>query len=100
MLLLYNEARNSLDFSIARRGEEQARSSHRMAVSAHRLNLLAAFFFPIATLTALFGVNLRHGLETGGVWSDEGFGEELTGATSMADWCLRKRGHILIGECL
>jgi hypothetical protein len=34
-----------------------------MAVSAHRLNLLAAFFFPIATLSAVFGVNLKHGLE-------------------------------------
>jgi ABC-type polysaccharide/polyol phosphate export permease len=34
-----------------------------MALSAHRLNSLVAFFFPIATLTAVFGVNLRHGLE-------------------------------------
>jgi Mg2+ and Co2+ transporter CorA len=25
--------------------------------------MLAAFFFPIATLTAIFGVNLRHGYE-------------------------------------
>jgi hypothetical protein len=28
-----------------------------------RLNLLAAFFFPIATLSAIFGANLKHGLE-------------------------------------
>jgi hypothetical protein len=62
--LLYNEARNSLDFAVAQRAEAHAQSSYRMAVSAHRLNLLAAFFFPIATLTALFGVNMRHGLET------------------------------------
>jgi Mg2+ and Co2+ transporter CorA len=34
-----------------------------MAVASHRLNLLAAFFLPIATLTAIFGMNLRHGLE-------------------------------------
>ena len=34
-----------------------------MVVAAHRLNMLAAFFFPIATLTAIFGVNLRHGYE-------------------------------------
>jgi hypothetical protein len=27
------------------------------------LNVLVAFFFPIATLTAIFGVNLRTGLE-------------------------------------
>ena len=61
--LLYRQTRNSLDFAMARQAEEHAQSSHHMAVSSHRLNLLAAFFFPIAALTALFGVNLRHGLE-------------------------------------
>ncbi len=61
--LLYNEAKNSLDFAMAQRAEEQAANSHRMAVSAHRLNILAAFFFPVATLSAIFGVNLEHGLE-------------------------------------
>jgi Mg2+ and Co2+ transporter CorA len=61
--LLYNGARNSLDFAVAKRAEEQALASHQMAVSAHRLNMLAAFFFPIAALTAIFGVNLTHGLE-------------------------------------
>jgi len=62
--LLYSEARNSLDFSIAQRAEEQTKSSYQMALSAHRLNLLAAFFFPIATLATLFGANLTHGLES------------------------------------
>lgn len=61
--LLYKETKNSLDFAIAKRGEEQAANSYRMGVSAHRLNLLAAFFFPIATLSALFGANLEHGFE-------------------------------------
>jgi len=61
--LLYQDARNSLDFAIAKRTEEQALSSQKMSVSAHRLNVLAAFFFPIATLTALFGVNLKIGFE-------------------------------------
>jgi hypothetical protein len=61
--LLYNGTRNSLDYSLARQAEDQARSSHAMSVSAHRLNLLAAFFFPIATLAAIFGANLEHGLE-------------------------------------
>jgi Mg2+ and Co2+ transporter CorA len=61
--LLYTTTKNSLDFAIARRAEEQAQSSHQMAISAHRLNLLAAFFFPLATLCALLGVNLKHGLE-------------------------------------
>ncbi|MCU0960699.1 MAG: hypothetical protein MUF48_11395 [Pirellulaceae bacterium] len=61
--LLFSETKNSLDYLRAKRGEEQVQASHHMAVAAHRLNLLAAFFFPIATLTAIFGVNLRHGYE-------------------------------------
>lgn len=62
--LLYRETQHSLDFAIARRAEEQAKSTRRMALSAHRLNLLAAFFFPIATLSTIFGANLDHGFET------------------------------------
>ena len=61
--LLYQETKNSLDLAVAKKAEEQAASSLQMSVSAHRLNLLVAFFFPIATLSALFGVNLDHGLE-------------------------------------
>lgn len=61
--LLYTTAKNGLDYAIARRSEEQARASHRMATSAHRLNILAAFFFPVATLSAVLGVNLRHTFE-------------------------------------
>ena len=61
--LLYEHAKNVLEFEIARQAEQQAESSHHMAIAAHRLNLLAAFFFPIATLMAVFGANLRHGME-------------------------------------
>jgi hypothetical protein len=64
--LLYNDAKNALEYAVARRAEEQAESSRRMAVAAHRLNLLAAFFFPIATLTAIFGMSLPNGLEAFG----------------------------------
>jgi hypothetical protein len=61
--LLHTDAKNGLEFAIARRAEEQAHAAHKMAVSSHRLNTLAAFFFPIATLSAIFGANLRHGYE-------------------------------------
>lgn len=61
--LVYTDARNGLEYAIAKRAEEQAAASHRMAVSAHRLNILAAFFFPIATLSTIFGMELRNGLE-------------------------------------
>jgi hypothetical protein len=61
--LLISDVRNALQFAAARKAEEQAVASHQLAVSAHRLNMLAAFFLPIATLTAIFGTNLTHPLE-------------------------------------
>jgi len=61
--LLYADAKNALDYLIARQSEAQAAASHRMAVSAHRLNVLAALFFPMVTLATIFGVNLHTGLE-------------------------------------
>jgi hypothetical protein len=61
--ILLGDVRNALDFAVAQKSEEQAAASHQMAVSSHRLNMLVAFFFPIATLTAVFGANLSHPLE-------------------------------------
>lgn len=61
--LLHRDARNGMELEVARNAEEQAASSHQMAMSAHRLNVLAAFFFPIVTLCTIFGVNMKHGLE-------------------------------------
>ena len=43
--------------------DREAAASHDMAIAAHRLNMLAAFFFPIATLSAVFDTSLRHPLE-------------------------------------
>ena len=45
-----------------RRSEELAVHGQRMAESAHRLNLLVAFFFPLATLATVFGMELHSGL--------------------------------------
>ena len=56
--LMYDDAKNSMDVAVVRRAEEQASASHRMMVSAHRLNVLAALFFPFATLGAIFGTTL------------------------------------------
>ncbi len=56
--LLYQDAKNSMDVAVVRRAEEQAEASHKMSVSAHRLNRMAAFFFPLATLGAVFGTTL------------------------------------------
>lgn len=56
--LMYNDAKNALDVSVVRRAEEQATAAHRMATSSHRLNMLAAAFFPIATLGSVLGTTL------------------------------------------
>lgn len=56
--LLYDDAKNSMDVAVVRRAEEQARASHQMTWSAHRLNIMAALFFPFATLGAIFGTTL------------------------------------------
>jgi len=61
--LLYEDSKNGLDFAVAKRAEEQAAASHRMEVAAHRLNLLAAFFFPLATLAAVLDVILGSRVE-------------------------------------
>jgi hypothetical protein len=61
--LLQADAQNGLDAAIARRAEEQAESTALMAVAAHRLNILLALFFPLATVAAVFGMNFKHGLE-------------------------------------
>jgi hypothetical protein len=56
--LLYEDAKNSMDVAVIRRAEEQAAASRQMSVAAHRLNMLAAMFFPFATLGAIFGTTL------------------------------------------
>lgn len=60
--LVESDTQSGLNCAVARRAEEQAESSHRMSLSAYRLNVLAALFFPIATIAAVFGMNLPHGL--------------------------------------
>lgn len=61
--LLHQDAKNTLDFVIARRAEEQADAARIQTRAAHRLNVLAAVFFPLATVSGVLGMNLNHGLE-------------------------------------
>jgi Mg2+ and Co2+ transporter CorA len=62
--LLYSAAKNGMEMAQTRRAEEQAASSMAMAKAAHRLNQFVAFFFPLATLTAVFGMQLPSGMES------------------------------------
>lgn len=61
--LLAADTRHALDYRMAMRAEEQAAHSQQMATASHRLNLLVAFFLPIATLAGIFGMNLHNPLE-------------------------------------
>lgn len=61
--LIHMDAKNGLDYTVAQRAELQSQRSYEMAVSAHRLNLLAALFFPITALSSVFGMNIANGLE-------------------------------------
>ena len=56
--LCQTSAKNGLEFSIAKKTEEQAKASHQMANAAHRLNLLAGFFFPLVTIATVYGMQL------------------------------------------
>jgi hypothetical protein len=64
--LLHADAKSGLDYTVARRAEEQADLSAKIAESGHRLNLLAALFFPITALGTMLGMNIQHGLENAG----------------------------------
>ncbi len=67
--LLHMDAKNGLDFTVAHRSELQSQRTYEMAVSAHRLNLLAALFFPVTAISSVFGMNISHGLEScSGTW--------------------------------
>ena len=62
---MHGDAKNGLDFTVAHQAERQVERTYDMAVAGHRLNLLAAMFFPVATLStiygAIFGMILAHG---------------------------------------
>lgn len=62
--LVHSDAKNGLDFTIAKRAEEQAEIGAHIAASSHRLNLIAALFLPVTAVATVFSMNFLHGLET------------------------------------
>lgn len=67
--LLHADAKVGLEYAVAKQEEAQTRSSHAIAESGHRLNLLAAVFLPLTAISATLGMNLPSGLEsTGAPW--------------------------------
>lgn len=61
--LLLEDTRNEIQHRTAREAELQARLSKEALQASHRLNILAALFFPLTAIASLFGMNLAHGLD-------------------------------------
>ena len=61
--LLQENAKNALDYKIAQRAEQQAQLSVESVETGHRLNILAAMFFPLTAISCLFGINVVSGFE-------------------------------------
>jgi hypothetical protein len=61
--LLHADAKNGMEYMVAKQAEEQARNSEQLLTAGHRLNLLIALFLPLTALGSAFGMNMRHGLE-------------------------------------
>ena len=55
--LVAADAKAGMDFTLAESANQQAISSEAANQEARRLNRLAAFFLPLATLVAVFGMN-------------------------------------------
>lgn len=85
--LVHADAKNALDYQIARQGEEQSRLSNELSEVGHRLNLLAALFLPLSVAGGLFANSLRSGLEDAPVWA---FWLMIMGALVLG-WLLRGR---------
>lgn len=60
--LLLEDVRNAIHYRTAREAEEQAELSKQALQASHRLNILAALFFPLTAVASLFGMNLAHGM--------------------------------------
>ena len=59
--LLKEDATYSLEYFMAKQAESQA-------LAGHRLNLIAAIFFPILAFASIFGMNLEHGFDHEAPW--------------------------------
>lgn len=55
--LVAEDAKSGMDFTLAESASQQALAADIANQEARRLNRLAAFFFPLVTLVAVFGMN-------------------------------------------
>ncbi len=60
--LLQEDVRTAIQQRMARDSEAQARFGQEALQASHRLNILAALFFPLTAIASVFGMNLASGL--------------------------------------
>jgi hypothetical protein len=60
--LLMEDAKFGLDFTVAKRAEQQAAAAEGMNASAHRLNTIASLTLPVTALASIFGMELHSGI--------------------------------------
>lgn len=65
--LLLEDVRNAIQHRMAREAEKQAMLSKQALQASHRLNILAALFFPLTAIASLFGMNLAPGFDQSSV---------------------------------
>jgi len=90
--LLLEDVRNAIQSRTAREAEEQARLGKEALQASHRLNILAALFFPLTAIASVFGMNLHHGIDeksTLSFWVIFVFGIVL--GFAMKSWVLGKK---------
>jgi hypothetical protein len=61
--LLIEDVRNAIQYRTAREAEEQASLARAALQASHRLNVLAALFFPLTAIASLFGMNFGQGID-------------------------------------
>ena len=62
--ILKSDVQSAIQFAHARQQELQSHYVRQQSQAAHRLNILAATFLPVATISSVFGMNLASGLES------------------------------------
>jgi hypothetical protein len=68
--LIAADAKAGMDFTLAESANQQALSAEVANQEARRLNRMAAFFFPLATLVAVFGMNPPESIcQSSGFWA-------------------------------
>lgn len=89
--LLVEDVRNALQYRMAREAEEQARLSKEAVHASHRLNVLAAWFFPLTAISSVFGMNFAHGFdEHRPIYFWVVFGVGLALGFAMKSWVLAR----------